>query len=72
MNTVGFQSILILLAAAVVLVALFRSLRLPQILAYLCVGILVGPRAAGWAQGAPEWRPRRNLARCWASFANRN
>jgi Kef-type K+ transport system membrane component KefB len=51
MNTVGFQSILILLAAAVVLVALFRSLRLPQILTYLCAGILVGPGA----------RPRRTI-----------
>jgi CPA2 family monovalent cation:H+ antiporter-2 len=56
MNTVGFQSILILLAAAVMLVALFRSLRLPPILAYLCAGILVGPHAAGWVQDAPEWQ----------------
>ena len=43
MESVGFNSILILLTAAVFMVALFRYLHLPQILAYLSVGILVGP-----------------------------
>ena len=43
MESVGFNSILILLTAAVFMVALFRYLHLPQILAYLGVGILVGP-----------------------------
>ena len=39
MEPIGFHSILILLGVAVVLVALFRYLRLPQMLAYLCAGI---------------------------------
>lgn len=56
MNAVGFQSILILLGTAVVLIAVFRSLRLPQILAYLCAGILVGPHALGWVPAAPVWQ----------------
>jgi len=43
MEPIGFQSILILLVVAVVLVALFRYLQLPQVLAYLCAGIVVGP-----------------------------
>ena len=55
MNAVGFQSILILLGVAVVLIAVFRYLRLPQILAYLCAGILVGPHALGWVAGSSEW-----------------
>jgi CPA2 family monovalent cation:H+ antiporter-2 len=48
MEPIGFHSILILLGVAVVLVALFRYLRLPQILAYLCAGIFVGPYGMGW------------------------
>ncbi|MFL6624728.1 MAG: monovalent cation:proton antiporter-2 (CPA2) family protein [Sulfurifustis sp.] len=56
MNAVGFQSILILLGAAVVLTALFRSLRLPPILAYLCAGIAVGPHVTGWVPAAEAWQ----------------
>lgn len=56
MNGVGFQSVLILLGSAVVLVAVFRYLRLPQVLAYLCAGILVGPHALGWVPAAAEWQ----------------
>lgn len=48
MEPIGFHSILILLGVAVVLVALFRYLHLPQILAYLCAGIVVGPYGMGW------------------------
>ncbi|BAU47208.1 potassium transporter [Sulfurifustis variabilis] len=56
MNAIGFQSILLLLGLAVVLVALFRYLGLPQILAYLCAGILVGPSGLGWIPSTEEWR----------------
>lgn len=56
MNAIGFQSILLLLGLAVVLVALFRYFRLPQILAYLCAGILVGPSGLGWIPSTEEWR----------------
>jgi len=43
-----FQDILILLACAITVVALFRRINLPPILGYLFVGILVGPGAFGW------------------------
>ncbi len=59
MEPIGFHSILILLGVAVVLVALFRYLRLPQILAYLCAGIVVGPSGMGWI---PDLEGTRTLA----------
>ena len=54
-----FQQILILLAVAVVLVAVFRYLHLPQVLAYLCAGFAVGPYGLGWI---PDLLGTRNLA----------
>jgi len=59
MEPIGFHSILILLGVAVVLVALFRYLHLPQILAYLCAGIFVGPYGMGWI---PDVAGTRTLA----------
>ena len=59
MEPIGFHSILILLGVAVVLAALFRYLRLPQILAYLCAGIVVGPYGMGWI---PDLEGTRYLA----------
>ena len=50
------QLVLILLAAAVLVVALFRSLRLPPLLAYLLVGIVIGPHALGWVPESGETR----------------
>jgi CPA2 family monovalent cation:H+ antiporter-2 len=41
--------ILILLAASVCVVAGVRKLKLPAILGYLAVGMLLGPHALGWA-----------------------
>lgn len=41
------ELVLLLLAASVVLVALFRSLNLPPVLGYLLVGAVVGPHALG-------------------------
>ena len=55
MDSIGFQSILILLAVAFVLVALFHHLRLPQMLAYLVAGIIVGPHGVGWVAESAEW-----------------
>ncbi len=43
-----FDAILVLLAVAVVAVAAFRKFNLPPILAYLFVGMLVGPYALNW------------------------
>ncbi|MGH8750440.1 MAG: cation:proton antiporter, partial [Burkholderiales bacterium] len=42
------QLVLILLAAAVLVVVLFRVLKLPPLLGYLLVGIIIGPHALGW------------------------
>lgn len=43
-----FANLLIILASSLVVIALFRRLRLPPVLGYLCVGLLVGPTAFGW------------------------
>jgi CPA2 family monovalent cation:H+ antiporter-2 len=48
------QSVLILLATAVLVVALFRSLRLPPMLGYLIVGVAIGPHALGWISETAE------------------
>ncbi|MGH8671766.1 MAG: monovalent cation:proton antiporter-2 (CPA2) family protein, partial [Burkholderiales bacterium] len=48
--------ILLLLASAVLVVALFRSLHLPPILGYLLVGILIGPNALGLIPNTPQTR----------------
>jgi CPA2 family monovalent cation:H+ antiporter-2 len=56
-TTLGF--VLILLAAAVIVSALFRALHLPSMLGYLLVGILVSPHAFGWI---PDSENTRHLA----------
>lgn len=48
--------VVILLAAAVLIVVLFRSLNLPAILGYLLVGVLIGPHAAAVIPDAPGTR----------------
>ncbi|MBU0689358.1 MAG: monovalent cation:proton antiporter-2 (CPA2) family protein [Gammaproteobacteria bacterium] len=52
----SLQLLLILLAVAVLVVVLFRSLHLPAMLGYLIVGVLIGPNALGWIPDAPETR----------------
>lgn len=52
----SLQLILILLAVAVGVVVLCRILKLPVMLGYLLVGILIGPHALGWIPDAPETR----------------
>ncbi len=42
------EEILILLLVAVLAVSLFHRLRLPPVLAYFSVGVLVGPYGGGW------------------------
>ena len=44
------ELVLILLATAVFVVVLFRQLRLPALIGYLLVGILIGPNALGWVE----------------------
>jgi len=59
MESTGFHIALILLGVAVVLVVLFRYLHLPQILAYLAAGVLVGPFGLAWV---PDFATTRYLA----------
>ncbi|MBI3479798.1 MAG: cation:proton antiporter [Nitrosomonadales bacterium] len=54
--TNSLQLLLILLAVAVGVVVLCRILRLPAMLGYLLVGIMIGPHALGWIPDAPETR----------------
>jgi CPA2 family monovalent cation:H+ antiporter-2 len=48
------QPVLVLLAAAVLVVVVFRSLRLPPLLGYLIVGVVIGPHALGWITTTDE------------------
>ncbi len=57
--TDSLQLILVLLAAAVGVVVLFRLLHLPAMLGYIIVGILIGPHALGWI---PDAAGTRHLA----------
>jgi CPA2 family monovalent cation:H+ antiporter-2 len=50
------ESVLILLASAVIVVVLFRSLHLPPLLGYLIVGVAVGPFALAWIPDTEEGR----------------
>lgn len=43
-----FASLLIILASSLVVIALFQRLRLPPVLGYLCVGLMIGPTAFNW------------------------
>jgi CPA2 family monovalent cation:H+ antiporter-2 len=55
-SAVSLQSVLVLLASAVVAVALCRSLRLPPIVGYLAAGVALGPHAAGLLSNREEIR----------------
>jgi CPA2 family monovalent cation:H+ antiporter-2 len=50
------ELVLVLLAAAVLVAAIFRQLRLPALLGYLIVGTLLGPHAFGLARDTEETR----------------
>ena len=52
LNTLEF--VLLLLAAAVVLVGMFRSMNLPPVLGYLLVGALGGPHALNLMQSSED------------------
>lgn len=49
-----FANLLIILASSLVVIALFRRLRLPPVLGYLCVGLMVGPTAFDWVDKSEE------------------
>jgi monovalent cation:H+ antiporter-2, CPA2 family len=50
----SLQSVLILLATTVLVVVVFRLLRLPPLLGYLIVGIAIGPHALAWIRETEE------------------
>ncbi|MDR2240265.1 MAG: cation:proton antiporter [Zoogloeaceae bacterium] len=50
----GLRIVLLLLTASVVMVALARAARLPSILAYLVIGVAIGPHALGWLQESEQ------------------
>lgn len=51
-----FHHILLLLGVAILMVALFHYFKLPQILAYLVTGIIIGPYGLGWLSNTSEVR----------------
>ena len=61
----SLQSVLILLATAVLVVVVFRSLKLPPLLGYLIVGIAIGPHALAWI---PDTTDARDLAEIGVVF----
>jgi CPA2 family monovalent cation:H+ antiporter-2 len=52
----ALELVLILLASAVLVVVVFRSLHLPPLLGYLLVGVAIGPHALGWVADSPATR----------------
>ena len=56
MNQGILELVLILLAAAVLVVVIFRVLKLPALLGYLLVGIVIGPHALGLVPDSGETR----------------
>ncbi|APV38361.1 sodium:proton antiporter [Pseudomonas frederiksbergensis] len=49
-----FANLLIILASSLVVIALFQRLRLPPVLGYLCVGLVIGPTAFNWVNDSEE------------------
>lgn len=49
-----FANLLIILASSLVVIALFQRLRLPPVLGYLCVGLMIGPSAFNWVHESEE------------------
>jgi CPA2 family monovalent cation:H+ antiporter-2 len=49
-----FANLLIIFAASLVVIALFQRLRLPPVLGYLCVGLMIGPTAFNWVNESEE------------------
>ncbi|MGY2338751.1 cation:proton antiporter [Pseudomonas sp. SDO5532_S415] len=45
-----FASLLVIFTSSLVVIALFHRLRLPPVLGYLCVGLMVGPMAFDWVK----------------------
>jgi hypothetical protein len=60
-----FANLLIILASSLVMIALFRRLRLPPVLGYLCVGLMVGPTAFNWVNESEHLPDVAELGWCF-------
>ncbi|MBS1217601.1 MAG: potassium efflux system protein [Proteobacteria bacterium] len=65
----SLQPVLVLLAAAVLVVVIFRSLKLPPLLGYLIVGVLIGPHALGWVTSTEEVRDLAEIGVVFLMFS---
>ncbi len=63
------QPVLVLLAAAVLVVVVFRTLRLPPLLGYLIVGVVIGPHALGWITTTEEVRSLAEIGVVFLMFS---
>jgi len=63
------QSVLVLLATAVLVVVVFRSLRLPPLLGYLIVGVAIGPHALAWISDTAEARDLAEIGVVFLMFS---
>jgi len=63
------QSVLILLTTAVLVVVVFRLLRLPPMLGYLIVGVAIGPHALGWIADTTEARDLAEIGVVFLMFS---
>ncbi|HKJ22570.1 MAG TPA: cation:proton antiporter, partial [Gammaproteobacteria bacterium] len=61
MDQAILQEVVVLLAVAVLTVVAFRRLNLPPILAYLLVGVLVGPHGLDWMGDSGDTRALAEL-----------
>jgi CPA2 family monovalent cation:H+ antiporter-2 len=50
----ALETVLLMLASAVAVVVVCRMLRLPALIGYLVVGLLIGPHALGWVPDTAE------------------
>ncbi len=65
----ALQPVLVLLTAAVLVVVVFRSLKLPPLLGYLIVGVVIGPHALGWITTTDEVRDLAEIGVVFLMFS---
>ena len=63
------QPVLVLLATAVIVVVVFRHLKLPPLLGYLIVGAAIGPHAFGWLRETEQVRDLAEIGVVFLMFS---
>jgi len=63
------QPVLVLLAAAVLVVVVFRHLKQPPLLGYLIVGVAIGPHAFGWIRESTQVRDLAEIGVVFLMFS---